>query len=245
MDSVLKRLYNIRHRILRWAIGSGQITGINTGEDWDKAAFDSVMIHWIMKEPLRRLIRMLPDVPDHWLDQLTGSRKLLYEICKEQWYDNGDNRHRLDKMWKPFLYFIVIWQFDEMMEFVDKVLLEVLRRRDDFYINGGRQFPGLWYMDHNPKFGGSGGRAMNILTEDPDIRYDTLYADDVIVLVEQPKQNFVCRTDLTGNIYYSVLDRTEYIRTTDGGYAYAIKDTVHDLVGAAMKGAEIEQEKKR
>jgi hypothetical protein len=42
-----------------------------------------------------------------------------------------------------------------------------------------------------------------------------------------------------------VLDRTEYIRTTDGGYAYAIKDTVYDLVGAAMKGAEIEQEKKR
>lgn len=241
MREFLQRKYiDYKWWIVRKIFGSGEIQGVNSQPDWLKANFDSVLMHWIMKEPLRKLIRLLPDVPQRWLDDLTGSQRLIYEIAKEKWFDCDDNRQRKDKMWKPLLYWLCIWQNDEMAEFMDRLLYEVVTRRNELYIPLGRLDPKNWYMDRNPKLN-TGGRAINLFNEDPEVRYDTLWRDDLLVLIERPGKNFICRKDADGKTYYSILNRDEFVRTSDGGYGYALLKNTYSLPDAVQQAWQIEK----
>jgi hypothetical protein len=213
----------MRNRLLYWFGTDDVIDGLNTGPEWEKASFNTVLFHWIMKEPLRKMVRLMPDIPQSWIDNLTGSQRLLYEIAKECWYDCDGNEERRDKLWKPFLFALIFWQQDEAAEPFDRLLYEVLRRRDEFYIQSGRLDPANWYMEHNPGIPDNGpGRRMHISLEDPPVRFDTLYSPDTIVLLERPGRGFVCLRDAEGKPLYTLFNRFQYTKLPTGGYQYAI-----------------------
>ena len=185
-------LLKIRNKILFHLAqgGKDEIEGINTQEQYDAAGYDSILFHVIMKWPLREIIRVLPDIPEKWIENLTGSRKLMYQIGKDCWYDVDGNAERKQKLWKPFLYFLVLWQNDEVLEPADRVLYEVLKRRDQFYINLGNLDPINWWMNNNPRLADNkAGRCACIFSEDPEIRWDSI-SQRSIVLANPPRRNF-------------------------------------------------------
>lgn len=234
-------LIRLRNRLLRWFGTIDVIDGLNTGPEWERATFDTVLFHWIMKEPLRRMVRLMPEIPQSWIDSLTGSQRLLYDIAKECWYDCDRNGERREKLWKPFLFALVFWQQDEAAEPFDRLLYEVLRRRDEFYIQVGRQDPSNWYMDHNPGIPDNGpGRRLHISLEDPPVRYDTLTRDDAIVLLERPGRGFVCLRDEAGKPLYTLINRFQYVRLPTGGYQYTITGKTGSLYEATNMAQEIE-----
>ena len=227
MIPIKSTLIKMRNRLLYWFGTDDVIDGLNTGPEWEKASFNTVLFHWIMKEPLRKLVRLMPDIPQSWIDNLTGSQRLLYDIAKEKWYDCDKSDERREKLWKPFLFMLVFWMQDEAAEPFDRVLYEVLKRRDQFYIASGRLDPNNWYMNKNPaiapdEYGRTHGRRMHISLEDPAIRFDTLTRDDVIVLLERPARGFVCLRDAEGKPLYTVINRFNYTKLPEGGYQYAI-----------------------
>ena len=56
-------LIRVRNRLLWWFGTVDVIDGLNTQEEIDKASFNTVLFHWIMKEPLRHMVRLMPDIP--------------------------------------------------------------------------------------------------------------------------------------------------------------------------------------
>jgi hypothetical protein len=235
----------LRNRLLWWFGTVEVIDGLNTTPELEKATFNTVLFHWIMKEPLRKIIRLMPDIPQSWIDNLTGSQRLLYEIAKECWYDCDKSGARRDQLWKPFLFVLIYWQQDEAAEPFDRILYEVLRRRDEFYIQSGRLDPLNWYMEHNPaipanEYGRTNGRRMHISLEDPAVRFDTLTRDDVIVLLERPARGFVCLRDAEGKPLYTVINRFEYTKLPEGGYQYVIAGKTAALYEATNMANAIE-----
>ena len=231
----------LRNRLLWWFGTNEVIDGLNTGPEWERATFNTVLFHWIMKEPLRKLVRLMPDIPQSWINNLTGSQRLLYEIAKESWYDCDKSDERREKLWKPFLFALVFWHEDEAAEPFDRILYEVLRRRDEFYIWSGRLDPANWYMDHNPAIPDNGhGRRMHISLEDPSVRFDTLYSPDTLVLLERPGRGFVCLRDEEGNPLYTVFNRFEYVKLPTGGYQYKIAGKTGSLYEATNMANAIE-----
>ena len=249
-------LIRVRNRILRWIATSDKITGLNGKPDWDAANFETIMFHWIMKNPLRQAVKLMPDIPQPWLDGLTGSRRMLYEIGKEKWHDCDKSQNRKDQFWKPFCYALVLWQHDEVMEPFDRLFYEILAKRDDFFIRVDRLDPNNWYMDVNPKIspificpnhprnGSHPGRCQRIEMEDPAVRYNTLFPDKVIVLEERPARNFVCLRKPDGALYYVLINRHKYIQTVGGGYGFAVlgrHDVLLDAIMAAQKIEELKE----
>jgi len=229
-----------RNKVLEWLGGRQKIHGINTPEDWAEANYDSILFHWLMKEPLRQIVRLLPDIPQGWIDGLTGSRRTLYEIAKESWYDVDGNAQRKEKLWKPFLYFLVLWENDEILEPADKVLYEMLCRRNEFYINLARQDPANWYMDRNPGLDGSHGRVRNLFAEDPAIRFDSLASRTSFVMLTLPERNFICVRNQEGPVYL-VFDRSEFSIEPDGGRRYTVKSCTTDMLTAVQAGVRVEK----
>lgn len=255
-----KRLINwiikVRNKILfRLGNGTSGIWGLNHGEEWEDATFDTILFHWIMKNPLRQAVKLMPDIPQPWLDGLTGTQRLLYEIGKEKWYDCDKSQNRKDQFWKPFLYALILWQHDEVMEPFDRVFYEVLTKRDEFFIRVDRLDPANWYMDDNPKkpfetdikksdCGTRQGRIQRIEMEDPAVRYNTIMPDKVIVLEERPARNFVCLRKPDGALYYVLINRHKYIQTVGGGYGFAVlgrHDVLLDAIMAAQKIEELKE----
>lgn len=234
-------LIKLRNRLLWWFGTVDVIDGLNTGEELNKASFNTVLFHWIMKEPLRKLIRLMPDIPQSWIDNLTGSQRLLYEIAKEKWYDCDKSDERREKLWKPFLFALVFWQQDEAAEPFDRILYEVLRRRDEFFIQSGRLDPANWYMDHNPGIPDHGpGRVLSIALEDPAVRFDSLTdKTSGMVLLERPARGFIYIPCKNGPLYM-VIDRFDGKKTPEGGYQYPIIDYFDSLIDATRKAQEIE-----
>ena len=231
----------LRNRLLYWFGTNEVIDGLNTGPEWERASFNTILFHWIMKEPLRRMVRLMPEIPQEWIDNLTGSQRLLYEIAKECWYDCDGNPERKGKLWKPFLFILIFWYQDEAAEPFDRLLYEVLRRRDEFYIQSGRLDPMNWYMVHNPAIPDHGpGRRLHISLEDPAVRFDTLTRDDVIVLLERPARGFVCLRDAEGKPLYTVINRFQYTKLPTGGYQYDIAGKTSALYEATNMAQEIE-----
>jgi hypothetical protein len=248
-QQVFSWLIKIRNRILKWIATSDQITGLNKSPEWDAANVETILFHWIMKNPLRQAVKLMPDIPQPWLDGLTGTQRILYEIGKEKWYDCDKSQNRIDQFWKPFCYALVLWQHDEVMEPFDRLFYEVLAKRDDFFIRVDRLDPDNWYMDDNPKITpkphiGSQGRCQRIEMEDPAVRYDTLMPDKVIVLEERPARNFVCLRKPNGALYYVMINRHKYIQTVGGGYGFAVigrHDVLLDAIMAAQKIEELKE----
>ena len=243
--SMREYLIKQRNRLLWWFGTKGDIDGLNTGEEWQKASFNTVLFHWIMKEPLRKLVRLMPDIPQSWIDNLTGSQRLLYDIAKEKWYDCDKSDERREKLWKPFLFMLVFWMQDEAAEPFDRVLYEILNNRDQFYIAAGRLDPNNWYMNNNPaivpdEYGRTHGRRMHISLDDPAVRFDTLTSDDVIVLLERPARGFVCLRDAEGKPLYTVINRFNYTKLPEGGYRYAIAGKTTALYEATNMANAIE-----
>ena len=238
-------LIRARNRVLRWIGEHGSaIWGLNKSPEWDAATPETIIFHWIMKNPLRQAVRLMPDIPDRWMAELTGSQKLLYEIGKEMWKDCDRSQNRVDQFWKPFCFVLVLWHRDEVAEPFDRLLYEVLRRRDEFYISIDRQDPTHWYMDNNPKLPDKrGGRVMRIESEDPPVRFDTLNPDKVIVLLERPARNFVTLRNPDCSLYFVMLNRHEFIRPETGGYAFAVVGREDTLINASMHGQRIEEQK--
>jgi len=239
-------LLKLRNRFLYHLASKNAINGINNQEEWDEAGYDSILFHAIMKWPLREIVRILPDIPQAWIDNLTGSRKLLYQIAKKEWYNNDDNSQRRAKLWKPFLYFLILWQNDETMEPADKLLYEVLKHRDEFYINLNRQDPANWYMDTNPAMK-QHGRVLGLFSEDPEIRYNTVnqpFGYDLITTFPQPTRNFICIRNPDGSPGYLIIDRFSYSLEEDGGFTYHVMGNMTDQISAAMLAAKVEKERK-
>jgi hypothetical protein len=240
-------LLKLRNILLHHLAGKTRITGINTQEQWDEAGYDSILFHAIMKWPLREIVRVLPDIPLAWINNLTGTRKHLYEIVKKEWYDNDQNAERKAKLWKPFLYFLVLWENDEVLEPADRVFCETLKRRDEFYINLARQDPANWYMDRNPALpDNQPGRVKNLFNEDPAIRFDTLnqlYGYDSIVTLGKPDRNFICIRDQEGKPRYLIINRHDFTTEPDGGFRYRVIDIIDDQIQAAMLGMKIQRER--
>ena len=231
----------LRNKILSSFGGKSEITGLNTGSEWEKASYDTILFHWIMKNPLRKIVQMIPGIPQSWLDNLQGSPKVLYQIVKTSWYDCDQSEQRRDKMWKPFCYALVLWNNDEMMEFADRLLYETLSHPDRFYIQLGRLNPGYWYMDSNPKLPDGGqGRLVNIFGDDPAVRFDTIHSTEALVLVERPARCFVCRWTVNMEPEYVLINRYSYERTGDGGYQYQIVGVTGDLMEATKRAQELE-----
>ena len=112
-------LIKIRNRILKRIATSDQITGLNKSPEWDAANVETILFHWIMKNPLRQAVKLMPDIPQPWLDGLTGTRRILYEIGKEKWHDCDKSQNRIDQFWKPFCYALVLWQHVGILFHVD------------------------------------------------------------------------------------------------------------------------------
>lgn len=239
-------LIKLRNRVLWWFGTVDVIDGLNTNPELDKATFNTVLFHWIMKEPLRKIIKLMPDIPQSWIDNLTGSQRLLYEIAKECWYDCDKSGARREQLWKPFLFVLIYWHQDEAAEPFDRVLYEVLRRRDEFYIWSGRLDPANWYMEHNPAIpmnesnGRTNGRRLHISLEDPAVRYDTLHSPDTLVLLERPGRSFVCLRDAEGKPQYTLFNRFEYVKLPTGGYQYRIIGRTGSLYEATNMAESIE-----
>jgi hypothetical protein len=234
-------LIRVRNRLLWWFGTVDVIDGLNTGPEWERASFNTVLFHWIMKEPLRHMVRLMPDIPQSWINNLTGTQKILYEIAKEKWYNKDQSEERKGKFWKPFLFALIFWQQDEAGEFFDAIFYEVLRRRNEFFIQAGRLDPDNWYMDHNPGIPDNGpGRQLCIALEDPAIRYDTLKSKSRIVLIERPGRGFVCLKGKNGKPMYSVFNRFKCTPIISGGYEYKIVAQTQLLYEATMKSSEIE-----
>ena len=234
-------LIRARNRLLWWFGTVDVIDGLNTQEEIDKASFNTILFHWIMKEPLRHMVRLMPDIPQSWIDNLTGTQKLLYEIAKEKWYDCDKSEERREKLWKPFLFALIFWQQDEAAEIFDPVFYEILRRRDEFFIPVARLDPANWYMDRNPKLPDNGpGRMLSIALEDPPVRFDALTHDDVIVLLERPARGFVCLRDGAGQQLYTVINRFQYTKLPTGGYKYGIAGKTAALYEATNMAEAIE-----
>ncbi|MFA6364593.1 hypothetical protein [Methanoregula sp.] len=234
-------LIRARNRLLRWFGTADCIDGLNTGEEWSKASFNTILFHWIMKEPLRHMVRLMPDIPQSWIDNLTGTQKLLYEIAKKKWYNCDKSEERREKLWKPFLFALIFWQQDEAAEIFDPVFYEILRRRDEFFIPAARLDPANWYMDRNPKLPDNGpGRMLSIALEDPPVRFDALTRDDVIVLLERPARGFVCLRDAAGQPIYTVINRFQCTKLPAGGYQYQIAGKTAALYQATNMANAIE-----
>jgi hypothetical protein len=230
-----------RNHVLRWFGTMDTIDGLNTGPEWESASFNTILFHWIMKEPLRKLVRLMPDIPQSWIDNLTGTQRLIYEIAREKWYGCDKSEERREKLWKPFLFALIFWQQDEAAEIFDPVFYEILRRRDEFFIPVGRLDPANWYMDHNPGIPENGpGRQLNIALEDPPVRFDTLAWRDSVVLLERPARGFICHQDPDGKSLYTVINRFAGERATGPGYWYPIVTCTDSLMDAAQKAQEIE-----
>lgn len=230
-----------RNRLLKWLGDGSTITGLNWEEEWNVATFDTVLFHWVMKEPLRRMVQLMPDIPQSWIDNLTGSQRLLYEIAKETWYDCDRSGERREKLWKPFVFALIFWGNDEAGEPFDRLIYEVLQRRDEFYIQSGRLDPANWYMNHNPGIPDNGpGRRMHISLEDPAVRYDTLNSPDTLVLLERPSRGFVCLRDVGGKPVYTVFNRFQYTKLPTGGYQYTIAGKTGSLYEATTMANVIE-----
>jgi len=244
-------LIKLRNRLLKWMGTSGDIDGLNWTPEWEKASTSTIMFHWIMKEPLRKMVRIMPDIPQAWIENLTGNQKILYDIAKECWYDCDQSNERREKLWKPFLYFLVLWQQDEMAEVTDRIFYEILQNRDRFFIQSGRLDPMNWYMDHNPGIAPGpllydknietdAGRRLHISLEDPAVRFDTLTRGDMIVLLERPARNFVCLKSADGNPLYTVFNRFQYTKLPEGGYQYTIAGKTGSLYEATNMADAIE-----
>lgn len=236
----------LRNKILMYLGGRSEITGVNTGPEIDEASYDTLLFHWIMKEPVRYAVQMMPEIPQAWIENLTGSRKRLYEISKAYWHDVDGNSARLSKLWKPFIYFIVLWENDEVTEPADRVLYEMLKRRGEFYINLDRQDPGNWYRDSNPLLPNNrNGRVQCIFREDPEIRFDSLTellsGGSSIVTRTRPDRNFICIRERNGEHVYLMINRWRFVREDDGGYRYDVISKKTDQIEAATLGAKIER----
>ncbi|MFA5715671.1 MAG: hypothetical protein WC998_08020 [Candidatus Paceibacterota bacterium] len=244
-------LIKFRNKILKWMGTSGDIDGLNWTPEWEKASTATIMFHWLMKEPLRKMVQIMPDIPQAWIDNLTGNQKILYDIAKECWYDCDQSNERREKLWKIWVYGLIFWHQDEAAEPFDRLLYEILNNRDRFFIQTGRLDPMNWYMDHNPGISPSpmlydktlitdAGRRLHISLDDPAVRFDTLTRDDVIVLLERPARGFVCLRDAEGKPLYTVINRFQYTKLPTGGYQYNIAGKTAALYEATNMANAIE-----
>lgn len=217
---------------------------LNTGGEWNKANLDTLIFHWIMKEPMRKFIRMLPDIPANWINGLTGNRKVMYDTIKSGWYDIDGNQERKDKFWKPFLFFLCYWEYDTAGEFIEKALYDVLEQQKNFYFKCDRLDPKNWYYDKNPQNGES-CRVMKFSSADPAVAYGTLkkFSDktifnpetNLIMLQTKPHNNSI-GIFVDGVWQYVVFDKRREIIKGSGLYEVeGVYDNIADMTEHAFR----------
>jgi hypothetical protein len=221
-----------RNKFLQTLGGKHEIKGLNSASNWETGSYDTILFHWIMKNPLRQIIKAMPGIPQAWIDNLTGPSKTFYEIGKHVWYDSDHNAERREKMWKPFQYFCVLWDVDDMAEFCDRILFECLSHPERFFISVPRLDPENWYIDGR-------GRRVKVWSYDPRVRFDYLFPDSSIIVESKPSRDFIYLIDRVGDPYYAILDLQSCSPVKEGGYSYNIVKKTPHLINARLKRGEI------
>lgn len=123
------------------------ITPLNTVEEFEQASPDTLAFHWLIKKPLRHIVRAIK-VPEKWLDRLTGNPRILYRIVCDSYLAHEKQGWRRDTL-KPIIEFgLCLYSFDNnYREVFDSLLSRVIQARGSFEFDHHQINPDNWFQD--------------------------------------------------------------------------------------------------
>lgn len=140
------------------------ISGVNTNDQEDRMSSDSRLFHFDMKGPIYWALTRIPDVPQHWIDNLKGNNRILYEALKEGYCDREQQSRRKKIVWKLILLFLCIPEYDDnFAEIEDPILFAIAQNVHRFSFNHWWLNPDNWYQD------GRGSHFVSVITPWPHI----------------------------------------------------------------------------
>lgn len=123
------------------------ITPLNTVEEFEGASKDTEAFHWLIKKPLRYIIRSIV-VPQRWLDRLDGNPRELYKIVQGTYFPNEKQGWRHDTLKPVFEYGLCLYAFDNnYREIFDSMLAKLIQARGVFKFDHHQINPDNWFQD--------------------------------------------------------------------------------------------------
>ena len=150
MFSLTRRAYEGYRRLqlrLRMFDEFQGITPLNTVEEFEQASPDTLAFHWLIKKPLRYIVRSI-SVPQHWLDRLDGNPRILYRIVCDTYLANERQGWRRDTLKPIFEFGLCLYAFDNnYREVFDSLLARFIQARASFQFDRHQINPDNWYQD--------------------------------------------------------------------------------------------------
>lgn len=123
------------------------ITPLNTVEEFEQASRDTDAFHWLIKKPLRYIVRSIV-VPQQWLDRLDGNPRILYRIVCDTYFPSEKQGWRRETLKPIFEYGLCLYAFDNnYREVFDSMLSRVISARATFKFDRHQINPDNWYQD--------------------------------------------------------------------------------------------------
>lgn len=124
------------------------IHGVNTGDQEETMNKDCRLFHFEMKGPLYWMLIHMPDVPQHWIDNLQGNNRILHDVLKEAYFKKDKQSRRRQIVWKFIEYFLCIPEYDDNhAEIEDPILFTILSNAHRFSFNHWWLNPDHWWND--------------------------------------------------------------------------------------------------
>lgn len=123
------------------------ITGLNTGEDVENATRDTLRFHLWIKEPLRIAIKNIR-VKQAWIDNLSGNRKVMWDIIQKYYLPFEKQTCRKDLMLPLMEYGCCLPEYDtNYPEVMDALIYGIIQERDRFTFDPATMNPDNWCTD--------------------------------------------------------------------------------------------------
>lgn len=195
------------------------IDGLNTDKQWKTGSTATLMFHWVMKNPLRKACRMII-IPDTWIENLTGNRKLLWKIIDSYYVQNENQKHRRNLVVPAAKYALCLAEYDgNYAEIVDVILLGIVKNHELFKFDNWQLNPENWYRDDT---------GHRLIKEDCQLKIHektSTYIDIECLSGAATSAVMSYPNERTGNLEYLFLDVNTKKHLGDGIWRYNIRKT--------------------